>query len=355
MDVMFSGFKKLGPTELIGIDFGSSSIKAMGISNGKGTYQIEAVAEIPIPRGLITENRIEDPSKITTVIKQIQKNFPSNYQGAAIAVTGSDVITKVMQVNADLDELELEAQIELEAESTIPFPLDEVYIDFEILNVNEADNTLNDVLVSAARKEQVISQSECVNESGLKTTVVDIASHALARATELVFSEDDFNRGIAVVDIGASQMTLNILHKGNVIFTRSKNHGGSVCTEMMMERYGYSFQEAEKMKVDNNLPEGCDLDIISPYINMTVNHLRFDLRMFSNAPNKTDISKLIITGGGQLMSELVEQLEDELEMKVEVADPYLGFEYKNEADRDLLNKNGGKYMMALGLALRGVV
>lgn len=352
---MFSGFKKSGPSNVIGIDFGSNSIKAMAISKGQGTYRIDAVAEAPVARGLIIDNRLEDASKISLLIKQLRKNFPSSYKNAAVAVTGADVITKVMTMNGELDELDLEAQIELEAESSIPFPLDEIFIDFEILGPNEVDKTQNDILVSAARKERVLSQSQCVDETGLKTTVVDIASHALARATELVFSATDHDKGIAVVDIGASQMMLNVLHKGNVIFSRSKNHGGATCTQMIAERYGFSFQEAEKMKLDDNLPVDCDNDVITPYVNMTINHLRFDLRMFANAPNKVDITKLILTGGGQLMPELVNQLKAELEMDVTVADPYLGFEFKNTADKVLLNKSGAKYMMALGLALRGVV
>ena len=352
---MFSGFKKIGPSGVIGIDFGSNSIKAMAISKGQGTYRIDAVAEAPVAKGLIVDNRLEDVSKISLVIKQLRKNFPSSYKNAAIAVTGADVITKVMTMNADLSELDLEAQIELEAENSIPFPFDEIFMDFEVIGPNETDKSLNDILVSAARKERVISHAQCVDESGLKTVVVDVASHALARATELVFSPEDFDKGVAVVDIGASQMMLNILYQGNVIFTRSKNHGGAACTQMMVERYGYSFQEAEKMKLDRDLPADCDLDIITPFINMTVNHLRFDLRMFTNSPNKVDISKLILTGGGQLMPELVTQLQEELEMDVEVANPYLGFEFKNKADKTLLSQSGAKYMMALGLALRGVL
>lgn len=352
---MFSGLKKIGPSGVIGIDFGSNSIKAMAISKGQGTYQIDAVAEAPVPKGVITDSHLEDVAKVTLVLKQLRKNFPSNYKNAAIAVSGSDVITKILPMNAELNELELEAQVELEAENSIPFPLDEIFIDFEVLGPNEADKGVNDVLVSAARKERVMSHVHCVDESGLKTTIVDIASHALARATEMVFSPEDFDKGIAVVDIGASQMTLNILHKGNVIFSRSKNHGGAVCTQMIVERYGHSFQEAEKMKLDGTLPPDCELDVIMPYINMTVNHLRFDLRMFTNSPNNVDISKLILTGGGQLMPELVKQLQEELEMDVEVADPYLGFEFKNEADKTLLSQSGAKYMMALGLALRGVL
>ncbi|WP_028863135.1 pilus assembly protein PilM [Psychromonas aquimarina] len=351
---MFAGLKKTNQNALIGIDFGSNSIKAIALSKGRGTFQIDAVAEAPIAKGLIVDNHFEDITKLSQIIKQLRKNFPASYQNAAIAVTGADVITKVMPMNADLSEIDLEAQVELEAENSIPFPLDEIFLDFEVLGPNAANKELNDVLVSAARRETVLSQVDCVEVAGLKVKVVDVASHAQARACELLFERDDFDKGIAFIDIGASQMMLNIMHQGNVIFSRSKNHGGAVCTQMMADHYGMSFSEAEKVKVEHNWPVDCDIDVVAPFINMTVNHLRFDLRMFTNTPNNIQIDKIILTGGCQLMPELVKQLEEELDLNVEIASPFPGFEYKNESDNVLLQKVGAKYMLALGLALRGV-
>ena len=351
---MFENIRKRNSNALIGIDFGSNSIKALAISKGKGTFQIDAVAEMPIAKGLIVDNHFEDITKLTQVIKQIRKNFPASYKNAAIAVSGADVITKVIPMNADLNDLELETQVELEAENSIPFPLDEIFLDFEVISPNANNKELNDVLVSAARKETVLSQVDCVEAAGLTTKVVDVASHALARACELLFMREDYDKGIAVVDIGASQMMLNILHQGQVIFSRSKNHGGAVCTQMMVDHYGFKFNEAEKIKIERKWPVDCDIDVIAPFVSMTLNHLRFDLRMFSNAPDNIKVEKLILTGGCQLLPELVTLLSDELELDVEIADPFIGFEYKNEADKVLLREAGVKYMIALGLALRGV-
>ncbi len=350
---MFSGLKKVNPNALIGIDFGSNSIKAIAISKGSGTFRIDAVAEAAIAKGLIVDNHFEDVGKLSQIIKQLRKNFPASYKNVAIAVTGADVITKVISMNADLSDIELEAQVELEAENSIPFPLDEIFMDFEVLGPNSTDKELNDVLLSAARKETVQLQVDCVEDAGLKTKIVDVASHVQARACDLVFVQEDFDKGIALVDIGASQMMLNIVHQGNVIFSRSKNHGGSVCTQMMADHYGMKFAEAEKNKVERTWPVDCDVDVVAPFVNMTVNHLRFDLRMFTNAPNNIKIEKMILTGGCQLLPELVTQLEEELELDVEIANPFIGFEYKNESDKTLLQKAGAKYMLALGLALRG--
>ena len=350
-DVMFKSLKK--SNALIGIDFGSSAIKAIALSEGKGTFQIDAVAEIAVEKGLIVDHRFEDMVKLTEVIKQLRKNFPPSYKNVAVAVSGADVITKVISMKANLNDLELENQVEIEAENSIPFPLDEIFLDFEVITINANNPDLKDVLVSAARKETVLSQVDCIEDAGLRVKIVDIASHVLARSSELQFSSEDFDKGIAVVDIGAAQMTLNILHQGKVIFSRAKNHGGAVCTKMIADRYGLNLDEAEKVKVEGEWPLDCDIDVIAPFITMTVNHLRFDLRMFTNAPNNIGVAKIILTGGCQLLHGLAAQIQEELELETEIANPFLGFEYKNPSDKTLLHQFSAKYMMALGLALRG--
>ena len=350
---MFSAIKNKS-NALIGIDFGSNSIKAIAISKGKGTFQIDAVAEAAIPKGLIVDNHFEDITKLSLIISQLRKKFPKSYKSAAIAVSGADVITKIITMPGHLSELELESQVEIEAENSIPFPLDEIFLDFEIISPNAADTSLNDILLSAARKETVLAQVHCVEDAGLATKIVDVASHVKARSCELLFDRDDYDKGVAIVDIGASQMMLNIVHEGKVIFSRSKNHGGDICTQMIAENYDMKFEAAEQAKVSHEWPVDCDIDVVAPFINMTVNHLRFDLRMFTNVPKNIQVEKLILIGGCQLIPGLVAQLEEELDLPIEVANPFIGFEYKNKTDKTVLDAVGSKYMTALGLALRGV-
>lgn len=351
---MFSKLKQIAVNSIIGIDFGSNSIKAVALSKRQDSYKVEGFAEALLTKGFIIDGRLEEIDQITTIIKGIRKLFPSKFKHAAIAVTGGDVITKVMTMSRSLNEIELASCVELEAENSIPFPLDEVFIDFEIIGVNADDPLLNDVLVSAARKERVLYQAQCVDDSGLKVVIVDIASHALARAVTLSIDSELYRSGVAILDIGSSQMILNVMHQGDVVFTRTKNHGGAVCSQMISEKYDLSIKEAEKVKIKRNLPFDCDVNVIAPFINMTVNHLRFDLRMFTNSSNHFDIKKLILTGGGALMEGLAQQLSLELEIPVDVANPWLNFEFKNETDKKILMSCAPKYMLALGLALRGV-
>lgn len=350
---MFSFLKKSNANALIGIDFGSNCIKAIAISKRQGTYVINAVAEISVAKGLIVDGRFEDIPKLISIIEQLRKSFPDSYKNVAIAVSGIDVITKIIKVNSELKELELESQVEIEAEGSIPFPIDEIFLDFEIIGPSIDDPEFNDVLMSVARKENVISQVDCVEDAGLKTKIVDVASHAQARACDLIFEAEDFDKGIVIIDIGASQIMLNVMHEGNIIFSRIKNYGGNAYSELIAERYELSFSDAEKAKQENKLPAGCDTDILPLFIKQIINHLRFDLRMFTNTPGNIKLDKILLTGGCQLLEGFSEKLEEGLKIKVETPNPFRAFEYDNISDKKLLTDQGCKYMLALGLALRG--
>jgi len=121
----------------------------------------------------------------------------------------------------------------------------------------------------------------------------------------------------------------------------------------MVEPYGLTFADAEKAKITGNLPVDCDVDVIDPFITSTVNQLRMDLRMFSKVPNSIKIEKAILMGGGLLMKDLVAHIGTELDLNVEVASLFNGFNYQNKADETLMRTEGAKYILALGLALRG--
>jgi len=352
---MFFGLIKTTSAGLIGIDLGSYAIKAVAISNIRGIYQVDAVIEILLPKGLITDNHLQDISKISLVIEQLQKKLPVDYINAAIAVTGADVMTKVMTINSTLNDLELQRQVEMEVENDIPFPLDEVFIDFEVLGLNEDDNSLNNILVSTARKESVLSHVQCIDDAGFKVDIVDIASHALARSVNYFLPIENDSKCIAVIDIGASQMMLNILHQGDILFSRSKSHGGDVLTQMLVERYSISLQDAEKFKSTAEFPKDCDRELLTPFIDQTVHYLQSDLHMFTNAFNHLEVSKIIVVGAGGLLPGFFPRLNSVLNIEVIKLQYSQKLRFREQADSKTFEQFGSKYMMALGLALREVL
>ena len=352
--VMFFGLINTTSSGLIGIDLGAYAIKAIAISNARGIYQVDAVIEVLLPKGVIVDNHLQDISKITTALKQLKNKLPIHYSNVVIAVTGSDVMTKVMPINSTLNDVELENQIEIEVENIIPFPSDEVFIDFEVLGVNEDDAILNNVLVSTARKESVLTHVQCVDEAGFKTKIVDIASHALARAANFLLPVSDHEQSTAIIDIGTSHMLLNIIHQGNVIFSRNKNHGGEVCTQMIAERYGISLQEAEAMKQTCRFPEDGESDVLTPFIDQTIHYLHSELHMFASASNDIKVTRMIVAGAGGLLPGFLQRLESEINIEVIRFQCHSDLKFKNPNDCALLEQSGSKYMMALGLALREV-
>jgi type IV pilus assembly protein PilM len=352
---MFFRLMKLTSTGVIGIDLGSHSVKAIAISIKRGIYRIDGAVEVLLPKGVIIDNQLERADKLSLIIKQLLAYFPHYYKHAAIAVTGTDVITKVMTMDAQLGSFALENYIKLAVEDELPFPLDDVFIDFETIGTNEEDPSLNNVLVSAARKDRVLLQVQCIEAAGLTTKIVDVANHTLIRAVDFISLPDDFDRAVIVLDIGASQMMLNILYQGNIIFSRSKNHGGDICTNMIAEHYGVSFEEAEQIKVTHNFPDDCDEKVLHPFINMTLDFLRFELRMFNSTPHQFDPTKVVLTGGGALTVGLVEAFQTALDMEVILAEFYSHFTFKHAEDGSRLERTSSKYMVALGLALRGVL
>ena len=167
---------------VVGIDFGSQTIKAVVISGKSGRFQIDACVEVLTPKGCLVDYQMQDVERISQSVKQLVKLLPGHPRYAATAVSGSNVITKITQVDSKMSGSELEGHIELEAEQIIPFQIDEISIDFEVLGPNLGDPTRNDVLVSAARTASVTGRVTTIQDAGLQVKVVDVGLHALARS-----------------------------------------------------------------------------------------------------------------------------------------------------------------------------
>jgi len=350
---MFNFFKKINSTALLGLDCGSYSVKAVGMSKYKGELYIDEVVELPLNKGVIVDNNIKNSDKLTSVIKQIIEKFPSFYKKSAIAVTGTDVITKVVNVSAALSDHELKDQIEIDSENIIPFPLDEVFWDFEILKPDPDHLAFNHVLVSAARKDHVLLRVESVEAAGVEVSVVDIENHALIRACQKSLTAKELEHGIAIIDIGASHMSFNILFQSEIIFSRVKAHGGNICSQLFAERYDLDFFVAEKRKEDGDWPLNCVLEVIEPFINMTVEQLQLDLRMFVNDPNYIEVTKVILTGGCSLLPNLRQAIATSLAIDTEFCEAFSSLKCRKKETLLLLRKDSHKYMTALGLAMRG--
>lgn len=347
-----AGMKNKGTLyNLLGVDFGSQTIKAVAISGKAGSYQINGVAEVPTPKGAIVDYQIMDMEKVINATKTLIKHIPQRPKFVATSVSGSGVISKVIQADAKFKDSELNDFIESESEQLIPFPLEEINLDYEVLGPNLVDATKSDVLVSGARTETIESRKAVFDSVGMDLKVVDVSVHALARAIKNTipgFDATYAEKTVAIVDVGAVTLTFGVMYQGEVIYQRLQSFGGDNVTANISTMYGMSYEEAEKAKVQNRMPSDAQDSVIAPYMNALTQQIKRNIQLFTSSSSHREVDMVVLTGGACLLPGIVEQMSQLLRLEVKVPDIFKANpKFKTEE-----NQAGYKYMTALGLALR---
>jgi type IV pilus assembly protein PilM len=340
---------------IVGIDIGSHSVKSVLISQGDNGYVLEAIATELMPRGSIIDREIQDIETVGKVIEKLRSKIPASATQAAAAVSGQTVITKVIYMDVSLNEQELASQIEIEADSLIPYPLDEVSLDFESLDVNESDPTKINVLLSAARTESVEARSSVLEAGGFETKVVDVESYAVSRSYDLVLPllPDDANeKTVAMVDIGATMTLFSVTHAGEHLYSRDQMFGGEQYTRSIVSYYNKPFEEAESSKILNDLPPNYTFEVLAPFHTILIQQIRRAIQMFLTSSGKEKIDYLVISGGCAQLEGIHDLLNDELGIHTIIANPFSEMSLSPSIDENQLNQTASQYMVAAGLALR---
>lgn len=333
---------------LVGIDFGTSQIKAVALKGRPGDYQIEAISAVPTPKGSLVDHQIQDVESVGLALKQLRRQLDSRYDKVATAVSGSSVITKTILVPRNLSAEELENQVLNEAEQHIPFPLDEISIDYESLGPDSNLPEREDILLSAARTDSISTRITALEQAGWHTKVVDIGVHALARAANVCLElEGAQAQELALVDIGSECLTFAVMDKGEIIYSRLQNFGGAHFTRELAKVTELSPAEVELAKLNHSLPEAVRYDTEQLHINAILQHVRRNIQLFCSSSGKTSPQGLFLSGGGSLLPSLAEILEQELGMPV--LHPDFIRLFKGPVAE---GATGAAYMTALGLALR---
>jgi type IV pilus assembly protein PilM len=306
-------------------------------------------------KGSMNEREIQDIEAVGSVISKIRKKIPKAVKFAAAAVSGSTVITKIIFMDASLTEAELASQIEVEADSLIPYPLSEVSMDFEKLDVNPNDPSKVNVLLSAARTESVQARVTSLDAGGFTAKVVDVESYALSRGAELCLKQlpaDAKDKVVAVVDIGATMTLMSIMEGGKTLYTRDQMFGGEQYTKSIISYYGKSYDEAELAKVNDELPPNYTFEVLAPFQTMLLQQVRRGIQMYLTTSGRDNIDYLLISGGTSMIEGVDKLLTDELGIHTVVANPFLRMEVGTAVDKTLLNQYAPQLMVATGLALR---
>ena len=352
---MLSQLFKKPSSMMVGIDIGSHCIKAVLLQETDAGLRLEALAIEPMPKGAMSERSIQDIEAIGNVIAKLKRKIPKSVQAAAVAVSGQTVITKVIFMDVSLTDAELESQIAIEADSLIPYPLDEVNIDFEKLAINEADPSKVNVLLSAARTESVQARVGALETANLKAAVVDVETYALSRAMDVYYQQlpsDAYNKCVAVVDIGAVLMLVSVVQEGETIYTRDQVFGGDQYTNSIVAYYNKSFDEAEIGKTTGDLPPNYTFEVLAPFQTSLLQQVRRAVQMFLTTSGKDQVDYIVLTGGTAMIEGLDRLLIEELGIHTVVAEPFANIEISPKIDRNMLQRHRTQFAIATGLALR---
>lgn len=340
---------------LLGLDISTAAIKLLELSKTGARYRVESYAVAPLPQDAVVDKTIAKVETISNIIKTVVNQSGTKLRHVAVAVASSSVITKIISMPASLSDEELEGQIELEADQYIPYALDEVSLDFEVLDRSEKNPEMVEVLLVASRKENVEDRVAAVESAGLKAEIVDVESYALENAFGLFLDQlpnVNYSKTIAIADIGATMTTMNVLHKNRIIYTREQGFGGKQLTEEIQRRYGLSYEEAGLAKKHGGLPDNYIPEVLEPFKQAMAQQIGRSLQFFLSSSTQKAVDNLVLAGGCASISGIERFVEQSLGIPTIVANPFINMSLAGRVKPQSLSNDAPAMMTACGLALR---
>jgi len=341
---------------LLGLDITTSSVKLIELSMSGGQYRVESYAAEATPPNSINEKAIVDANAVGDAIKRAVKRSGARAKEAAVAISGDAAITKVIQMPRTLSDNELEGQVEMQADQYIPFPMEEVSFDYEVIGPSEKDPDMLDVLLVATRSENVEQRIAACAAAGLTAKIVDVEAFALENACRLLthqMPDGGLGRVIAVVDFGASSTTFSVLRDLKVIYTRDFAFGGQQLTEEVMRTYGLSMEEAGRAKKEGGLPGNYETEVLSPFIDDMCQQVSRSLQFFlASGAGREQPEQIVICGGCANIPGAAEMIQSRVGIEAQRGDPLGQMKISQKAKAQSVKKDATALLTACGLALR---
>ena len=340
---------------IVGLDIGSRSIKAAEITETKRGLALKRFGIVDIAHGAIEEGTINDAETVAESIKQLFKSYNIKESNVAVSIGGYSVIVKKISVQT-MDEEKLQETIHFEAEQYIPFDISDVNLDFQILGESESNPDQMNVFLVAAKKEMVNDYINLVNLAGLNPCIVDVEAFALQNTFEANYDLQSENT--ALIDIGASKTSLNILKGNSSLFMRDVSLGCGQINQKIMSLIECSFEEAEQLKYGDKPDKLTAEDlkgIISSVVADWCTEIRRALDFFYSTYPEDQIKRIILSGGGANIEEFRELLATEASAEVESINPFKNFEIDQKIFDDAFIKQiRPQAAISMGLAMRKV-
>ncbi|MHA4869165.1 pilus assembly protein PilM [Duganella sp. PWIR1] len=345
-----------GNPPLVGIDISTSSVRLVELAQGaKGEIRLERYAAEPLPRNAVTDGNIENMDQVVEAVRRVWKKSGTRARHAALGMPPASVITKKIILPAGLPEDQLEVQVESEASQYIPFALDEVSLDFDV--IGPAANSAEDieVMLAASRREKVEDRVAIAEASGLKATVMDIESYAARAALDRVTAqlpEAGAGQVIALFQIGAQVTHISVMLDGVTVYEREQPFGGNTLTQDIVRSYGLSFDEAEARKKTGDLPENYQAELLMPFLESAALEVTRAIQFFYTSTPYTRVDQLFLAGGCALIPGLLELVASRTRISSAVISPFKGMQIGAAVRESQLRLDAPAYLVACGLALR---
>ena len=337
---------------MLGVDISSTSVKLLELSRAGGRYRVESYAVEPLPPNSVVEKNITDAELVGDAIGRAVKKSGTRTRTAACAVAGSAVITKIISMPANLSEDEMESQIQIEADQYIPYPLEEISLDFEVLEPSESDPGRVDVLLAASRSDNVDLRIAALDIGGLQAKVVDVEAFGLENAVSLLLNDIGNPHVVAIMDVGATTSTLSVLEDQSIVYTREQLFGGRQLTDEIQRRYGLSYEEAGLAKRQGGLPDNYEPEVLQPFRESMAQEINRALQFFFSSSQVGAVDHVVVAGGCASISEIDVLIREKVDTPVSIANPFANMSVASRVRADALANDAPAMMIACGLSLR---
>jgi type IV pilus assembly protein PilM len=341
---------------MLGLDVSSSSVKLVELNRTKsGQWVLERCAIEPLERGWITDGNIEKFDEVADAVRRLIKKSGTKTKNVAMALPPSAVITKKIVLPGGMTDAELEMQVEAEANQYIPFPLDEVSLDFCVIGPSATSVGDVDVLIAASRKERVQDIQGLAESAGLKPVVVDVESYASRMAAKrLIENLPQKGAGAIVVlfEVGAVTTSMQVIRDDEVLYERDQAFGGAQLTQLIVRQYGFSLEEAESKKRSGELPEDYDISVLRPFIESMVQEIGRALQFFFTSTPHHKVDYVLLAGGAAALPGLTEAVTQQITFPCSLVNPFDGMEIGSSVRLKKMTREAPSYLTSCGLAMR---
>lgn len=340
---------------LLGVDISSTAVKLIELRRlGADRFRVESYAIEPLPPNAVVEKNIANLEAVSECIRAAVKRSQTKVKEAVVAVSGSSAISKTLTLPAHLRDEDMEAQVNLQADQNIPFPLEEVNLDFQVIGPSAQSPEEVEVLLVASRSENVDIRVDALEAAGLKTKIVDVETYAMEKAFRLIAPEllDGERQAVAVVDVGATMTTLAVFQDERTVYTRDQAFGGRQLTEEIMRYYGMSHEQADSAKRSGDLPDRYDVEVLEPFKEAMAQQVARSLQFFFGASQHHNVDHILLAGGCAAITGAAELIEEHTGTPTTVANPFGRMVVSSRIQPQSLAEDAPSLMIACGLALR---